>query len=160
MGGYVNPALVDPQSFTSVRHGFRVDRASDTLPAGPGAGTEALFTVSGGRVLILGLIGEVTVAIQNQANDTKLTANPTVGTSVDLCAALNIANDELGALYSITGAFTDAMIGGVAGAVGIPEPFVVPEGTIDLDCAATNTGEIKWSLWYVPLDAGASVAAA
>ena len=40
------------------------------------------------------------------------------------------------------------------------QPVVVPAGTIDLNCAASNTGAVKWSLWYIPLDAGATVTAA
>ena len=73
--------------------GVRVDRATAALPQTAAA---AIFTVTGGRVAIMGILGEVTTAIQNQANNTKLTANPTVGTSVDLCAVLSIANDEVG----------------------------------------------------------------
>jgi hypothetical protein len=38
--------------------------------------------------------------------------------------------------------------------------MVVAAGTIDLDCAASNTGSVKWSIWYVPLDDGAYVEAA
>jgi hypothetical protein len=36
--------------------------------------------------------------------------------------------------------------------------IVVPIGAIKLNTAATNTGAFKWSLFYVPLDDGASVA--
>lgn len=158
MTQYVNPALVDPQSFVSVNFGFRVDRATAALPA---TTAEALFTIATGRVLLLGIVGEVTTIIETQANDTKLTANPTTGTSVDICAALDITADEAGALYGITGTFTDALQGGVAGAVAFPAvPVILPIGTLDLDCAATNTGSIKWTIWYVPLDLGASVVAA
>jgi hypothetical protein len=104
----------------------------------------------------------VTTAIQNQANNTKLTANPSgAGTSVDICAVLSVAADEVGCLYGITGLFSDAMVGANAGATVLPRnPVVLPAGTLDLDCAASNTGSVKWTLWYVPLDEGASVAAA
>lgn len=138
--------------------GVRVDRATAALPQTAAA---AIFTVTGGRVAIMGILGEVTTAIQNQANNTKLTANPTVGTSVDLCAVLSIANDEVGCLYGITGTVSDAMLGVNAGYAPLPaRPLVVNVGTIDLDCAASNTGSVKWSIWYVPLDDGAVVTAA
>jgi hypothetical protein len=138
--------------------GLRVDRATATLPQTTAG---ALFNVVGGRVAIMGILGEVTTAIQNQANNTKLTANPTTGTSVDLCAVLSIANDEVGCLYGITGLATDALVGANAGSAPLPyRPIAVNVGTIDLDCAASNTGSVKWSIWYIPLDDGAYVTAA
>jgi hypothetical protein len=138
--------------------GARVDRATATLPQ---TTQSALFTISTGRVLLFGIVGEVTTIIQNQANNTKLVANPTTGSDVDICAVLSIANKEAGCLFGITGLFTDAMVGSNAGATTWPyKPVVLPVGTLDLNCAASNTGNVKWSLWYVPLDDGASVAAA
>jgi len=138
--------------------GTRVDRATAALPQTAAA---ALFTVTGGRVAIMGILGEVTTVIQTQANNTKLTANPTAGTSVDLCAVLNISADEVGCLYGVTGTVGDALIGVNAGYAPLPaRPLVVAAGTIDLDCAASNTGSVKWSIWYAPLDDGAVVTAA
>lgn len=145
-------------ALAGVVYGVRVDRATATLPQTAAA---ALFNIVGGRVAITGILGEVTVAIQNQACNTKLTANPTTGTSVDLCAVLSIANDEVGCLYGITGTVGDAMLGVNAGYAPMPSrACVVNVGTIDLDCAASNTGSVKWSIWYVPLDDGAYVTAA
>lgn len=51
----------------------------------------AIFNVTG-KVRIISIIGEVTTAIQNQANNLKLVANGTVGNDTDLCAVLNVAN--------------------------------------------------------------------
>lgn len=145
-------------AFTRAILGARVDRATATLPQTTAG---ALFTVSGGRVAITSIVGEVTTVIQTQANNTKLTANPTTGTSVDICAALNISADEVGTLYGITGAFATAMGGVNAGALaGMLAPVIVNAGTIDLDCAASNTGAVKWSLTYAPIDDGATIVAA
>jgi len=103
----------------------------------------------------------VTTVIQTQANNTKLTANPTVGTSVDICAVLSITADEVGTLSGITGLNTDALIGINAGALpGQTRPVVLPVGTLDLDCAASNTGSVKWTVFYVPVDDGAYMEAA
>lgn len=138
--------------------GSRVDRATATLPQTTAG---ALFTITGGRVLMTGIIGEVTTAIQAQANNTKLVANPTTGTDVDLCAVLSTASKEVGTLFGITGTFSDALVGANAGATVWPRNgVVVPPGTIDLSCAASNTGAVKWSLYYIPLDPGVTVAAA
>ncbi|NUS24428.1 MAG: hypothetical protein HOV92_09415 [Streptomyces sp.] len=138
--------------------GSKVDRATAALPQ---TTQSALFTVAGGRVIITSIVGEVTTVIQTQANNTKIVSNPTTGTDVDLCAVLDITADQVGCLYGITGLFSDAMVGANAGATVLPRnPVVVAAGTIDLSCAASNTGSVKWSVTYIPLDNGASVTAA
>lgn len=139
-------------------YGQAVERATAALPQ---TTQSALFNVVGGRIAILGIIGEVTTVIQTQANNTKIVSNPTTGTDVDLCAVLSITAKEVGTLFGITGTFTDAMVGANAGATVLPDrPVVVPIGTIDLSCAASNTGSVKWALLYVPIDDGAYVTAA
>jgi hypothetical protein len=138
--------------------GARVERADASLPQ---TTAEALFTVSGGKVLITGIVGEVGTVIETQANNTKLTANPTTGTSVDICAVLNISADEAGTLYSITGTLSDALVGTTAGAVAAQaKGVIVNAGTIDLDCAASNTGTVAWTIFYTPIDDGAAIEAA
>lgn len=154
---YVRNSGVDPQSFASVALGFRVDKASATLPA---TTDQTLFTISGGRVLVTLLFGEVTTIIQTQACNTKVTSAPTVGTAVDLAANLDISADEAGCLYLVEGDGT-ALVGANAGAAlsGIgASPMIIPAGIIKLTTAATNTGATKWTLYYIPLDDGASVA--
>lgn len=136
--------------------GTKVDKATAALPAST---TGTLFTVSGGRIILTSIVGEVTTAIQNQANNTKLVATPTTGTAVDICAVLDIANDEVGTLYGITGTFATAMVGANAGATPVQtNGIIIPIGTIKLSCAATNTGSVKWSMTYIALDDGATVA--
>lgn len=137
---------------------YVVRRATASLPQTTAA---AIFNVIGGAVEITQILGIVTTAIQNQANNTKLIANPSSGTSVDMCAVLDIANDEAGTIYSITGTLSGALAGTAAGAVaGQATPVIVQAGTIDLSCAASNTGAIRWIVKYRPLDEGAYVTAA
>ena len=133
------------------------NRATAALPATTAG---ALFTVTG-RVKILAIIGVVTTVIQTQANDTKLIANPTVGADVDLCAANDISADAVGTVYSITGTLANAMVATTSG-VGVAQAaaLILEAGTIDLDCAATNTGAVKWKVIYEPVDPGASIIAA
>ncbi len=135
----------------------RTERATDALPA---TTTEALFTIRTGRILVFAIVGEVTTAIQNQANNTKLTLDVATGTDVDICAVLNIANDEVGTLYGVTGVFADALLGAGQALQGQSQAFVLKPGDIDLNCAATNTGSVKWTLFWVPFDADAYVTAA
>ena len=146
------------QAIADNKLGMRVDRATATLPQSTAG---ALFNVVGGAVAITAIVGEVTTIIQTQANNTKLTANPTTGTSVDICTVLDITAKEVGALFSVSTFVTGALVGGTAGAALMPDaPVAVNIGTIDLDCAASSTGAIKWSIFYVPLEDGAYIEAA
>lgn len=152
----INPASQDAAVYAALRAGFKESRASATLPQ---TTATPYFTVAGGRVLAF-FLGEVTVVIQTQANNTKLVHNPTVGTDSDMCAVLSITADEVGILYTLTGTVGDALVGGgQAGGLG-SNPFVLNVGTVDLNCAASNTGETKWECFWVPLDDGATVTAA
>lgn len=141
--------------------GLRVDRATDTLPQ---TADEALFTIAGGRVAITCLLGEVTTVIQTQANNTKLKFNPdAAGSDADLCAVLDITADAVGTLYSITGTPATAMQDSLLFLPpnkGLANPLILSEGALELDCAASNTGSVAWTVYYVPIDAGATVTAA
>lgn len=158
MGTFVNPALVDPQSFTSVNWGFRVDKASATLPA---TTTQNIFTVSGGRVLVPALFGEVTTVVQAQACNLKVTHAATAGGAVDLAANLDINAFALGRLFLVEGDGTALVSNGGAllNAIGTPS-MILSAGTVRIETSATNTGATKWTLWYVPLDLGATVVSA
>jgi len=157
-------ASIDNTFVTKSILGVTVTRA---LAAIPQTGASALFTVSGGLVIVTSIVGEVTTAVGNVANATKLVANPTTGTTNDLCGTLDIDNSEIGALFGITGLKTDAMVGavdpGVSGSTVIPyqRPAVAP-GTIDIDCAGSDGGggRVQWTLTYIPLESGSTVAAA
>lgn len=145
-------------AFTNGLLGEPVERDTAALPQTTDA---PIFTVVGGRVMITQIIGEVTTVVQTQANNTKLIANPTVGSDVDICAVLDITAQEVGGLLGISGLNTDALKGLGAGALPAQERgVIVPEGTVDLSCAASNTGAVKWTLFYVPIDIGASVESA
>jgi hypothetical protein len=150
--------LISGDQLRTLLFGNKVDRATATLPQ---TATGSLFTVAGGRVLVTAIVGEVTVAVQNQANNTKLVATPTVGAVNDLSAVVDIANLAVGGLLGATGLAGDALVKSTGGGVSnLRNPIVVAVGAIGLSCAASNTGSVKWSLMYVPLDNGASVVAA
>ena len=140
--------------------GTPVSRTAQDLYDGS---TTNAFTVSGGRVWLTGLVVEVVdAALDGTADAVKWTANPTTGSSVDLCATLDVVSDEQGTLYSITGVLTDALVGTTAGAVGgMVQMVQINEGTIDLVSAGDsndgNTALQTVDLWYIPIDAGATV---
>lgn len=149
---FYNAGQLDPASGT-----YKVNRATAALPQTTQSG---LFTVTG-RIKLLDIKGVVTTIIQTQANNTKLVANPTVGADVDLCAVNDITADAVGTVYSITGTLANAMVATTSGAgVFQAAPLTIEAGTIDLSCAASNTGSVKWYVEYLPIDPGARVFAA
>ena len=151
--------MIQGDQVRAITQGILVTRATATMPQGV---LGDLFTVIGGRVLIVALLGEVTTVIQTNVNATKLVSNPTAtGTSQDLCATLDITADAVGEMYTISGTVGDALRSDLL--IGNPllqDVLVVSAGTIELSCAGSSTGSIKWDLIYVPLDNGASVEAA
>jgi hypothetical protein len=140
--------------------GIEVVRAAAALPQTAQA---ALFNVTGGRIKLIDIYGEVTVQIGAVANGTQLVSNPTVGADVDLCTDTDINGDAVGTIYGITGTFASAMVKSASGTVVYQAtPTVIPVGAIELDCAASDGGggRVKWTLHYLPLEDGAMVTAA
>ena len=128
----------------------------------PQTTASALFKVQGGRVLVMGIYGEVTTIVQTQTNNAKLISDPTVGADVDLCATLDLTADAVGTMYGITGDFSDAMKTATSGALEIGstdniQGVVVAAGNINLSCSASSSGEVKWSILWRPLDEYARV---
>jgi hypothetical protein len=133
-----------------------VSRATAALPQGV---AEALFTITG-YVELLGIVGAVTTVIETQANDTKLVFNPTgTGASSDMCAVLDISADAVGTYYGITGTITDAMESAIYYCNMLSRPKLLGPGTIDLNCAASNTGSVLWLAIYRPIILGTVTAA-
>ncbi len=151
--------MIDGASVRGVTQGILVERATATTPQGAAG---ALFTISGGRITLVALVGEVTVATENLANNTKIKLNPdATGATQDLCAVLNTQNFPVGELLTITGTVADALVNDLLIGNGtLASPLVLSEGDIELDCANSRTGEIAWAIIYAPLDSAATVAAA
>lgn len=155
---YPNPASQDAQAYVGLKFGFRVARAAGNTAQ---TGVIPIFTIAGGRVVVLGIVGQVTTILEAAANAVKLIANPTTGTDVDLCATVETNGKEAGTLLGITGTFATALVAANAGATVLQATaIVVNVGTIDQSSAASRTGQIAWTLWYLPLDEGATVVAA
>lgn len=138
---------------------YRCERPTGALAQ---TGDLSLFTVTG-YIRAICLFGHVTTIIQNQANATLIKMNPTTGADVDLCAALDIANHAAGSGYTVTGDFSDALqyeaSACLEGETSL-QPFILPPGVIELECAASNTGAVQWTLLYqkITSDAGVVVA--
>jgi len=131
--------------------GFHAERRTRDLPQ---SADETLFRISGGKVLVTAIIGEVTTIIETQANNTKLKLNPTTGSDVDLCAVLDITADAVKTLYVCTGTLANALVSSIGVALLQATPWVLDVGDIELDCAASNTGQVKWDIFFNPIDGG------
>ena len=142
-----------------IGNGRLVARATVTLA---GATTD-IFNVTGGRILLTNIVGSITVIVGGAAN-VYLQADPTVATSATapLCASLDINGYDVGDLLGITGIPTDAMVPPVAGgAIVAPTmKMIIQTGAIEFVCDAAPGGAVLWTVWYKPLDDGASVVAA
>lgn len=130
-----------------------VERAAASLPQST---RHALFSISGGRVLITSLVGEVTTAVQNQANDAYLYLYNGSTQQTQLSGQMSFSNLAV-----------ETLVSGASGPATVVDPelsvgrVVFPSSrTIELSCSASNTGQIKWILTYSPLDPGAKVTAA
>ena len=138
--------------------GAKLDRSTATLPVST---QTALFNITGGRVMLTSIIGEVTTVIETQACNLSLVSTPTTGTGVALCGVLDISADQVGCLYGITGTPATALVGANAGLAPIPTNWsVLPIGTLDWLTAATNSGSVKWSVTYIPYDDGGEMSVA
>src|SRR3954469_25486123 len=79
---------------------IHVRKTAATLPA---TGNQSIFTITGGRVLVKALIGEVTTVNSATATNLKVTSVPTVGSAVDVAANLAVASFEAGAIMVVEG---------------------------------------------------------
>ncbi len=129
----------------------------------PQTAQAAIFTVTGGKVLVTSLVGEVVVATPATTNVVKVTGNPTSGTDVDWTTTTSTASKEVGSVISLPVTAGGALVVANAGAGNAiaPNGYVAQIGTIDLvTSGSAATGTIKWVCTYVPLDIGAAVVAA
>lgn len=150
-----------------LRHYIHKAEPAQTLPATTSA---TIFKVDGGRVRVLGLLGQITTVVQTQTTNTKITSTAksgtsggtTVGTAVDIASNVDLSAAEVGALLWVEGDGT-AMVKSNAGGAFIGTntgEWIAPIGIIQMTTAATSTGAVQWDLWYEPLDEGAYVTAA
>jgi len=138
--------------------GQTTERATAVLTAA----TVPLFTISGGRIKVTQIIGEITTGMQVLLTNVRLQSNPTVGTTRNLCVNTNISGYAIGDLLGIDGINTSALLPPLSSGVVEAQTMgvIVKAGTIDVISSAAPTGSIRWTLKWVPIDAGAAVVAA
>lgn len=123
-------------------------------------GNVNMFTITGGPIKVLELVGIVTTVVQSQTTSTKVTVTTTApAATVDFsAAAVDITGAAAGASIrhiNTTGILTVVTAGfvmeGNAFATNDTQ-YLVPAGTMQVNNAsASNTGAITWYMRYVPL---------
>jgi hypothetical protein len=134
--------------------GSVVSKSTGTLAAT----TIPLFTIAGGLVAVTSLTARVTTAV-TVANSYKLQHNPTLGTTVDLCAATDIGTTDtvLGEILVVTGTkATGLTVGAFQRNVSAQ---IMDVGQIESVSAGTD-GVLLWVCTWFPIEDGASLVAA
>jgi hypothetical protein len=142
-------------------YGNPVLRAAAALPQ---SATQSIFTIIGGNVIITSLFAVITTAVQAQATTFKLNALNTASTGntdLSLAAGSDLTGAAVGTIIGFPNVnVASAAIATIANAGVQNNEFVIGAGTLRAVTTASSTGAWKWYLNYVPLDSGASVAAA
>lgn len=129
-------------------------KAPATLPQ---TATGNLFAVTA-RIRLIEIVAEVTTVIQAQANAIKFQAVPTVGSAVDISGTLDINAFAVGRVINISGTLATAPASNANGVlIGQAGTILIPAGFISLNAAASNTGALKYTIYFEPLDPGAAV---
>lgn len=153
--------ILSPQGVRGASLGIRVDRATAALPQ---TATGSIFTVSGGRIVVTSLVGEVTTVLGATATTLMVVSTPTTGVATTLASATAVTSSAVGSWFTLPATLGSALVvTPVAGAVALPSldlGILVPIGAVQLTTSASDTGSVKWSMTYVPYDDAATVVAA
>jgi len=142
--------------------GLRVDRAAALVITG----TNNIFTVVGGRVMLTCLLGEIVVTIPStltcQISHLRTDVTTPVATVLSI-ASTDVSGFLPGRMFTLPDAVGSALTvsTGSSAALTTKVRYILPTGGLRLVASASPaTGTIKWSVWYWPIDDGAYMAAA
>jgi hypothetical protein len=129
-----------------------------------GGSVADIFTVAGGPVMLVALIGECTEAVSANACAAKLVMDPTTGADTDMCGTADINAMGIGSFFTIDGTKANPAVIAVPGTalplgIGTDIPMILPIGTVDLNLANSDptSGIATFYLAYLPLTPGATV---
>lgn len=159
--GFTGPAL----NVLDSTAGRLVQRAT-ALPPATGASHD-LFSIDGGRVMLFGLVGLITVAVPNEVLSFDLDLDPDDGGADKVLAtALSVQNLAAGVqlrLNTTTGGAFVSHVTTVAASVLLAVPLLLEAGDIRLDVtgggAIGTTARVAWDIVYAPWDPAAVVTA-
>jgi hypothetical protein len=131
-------------------------------------GNNNLFTVAGGPVKIIEIVGYVTTQIEAKSCLINYNFDPTVPSSDTPFGtdgtALEINGDAVGALYTWNGTVAADLVAtdnGVALGCATTSGIIVPAGSLELAAVVSTsaTGAITFYVRYIPLASGATMTA-
>ncbi|MHA1962063.1 MAG: hypothetical protein ACW99U_17800, partial [Candidatus Thorarchaeota archaeon] len=122
-----------------------VAMATDTLL--PQTTETAIFTVAGGPILVHGLVMKIGTVVQTQATVSRWINNPTTGTTMAMCADLDLTAAASGAYYSIVDRISALTLANC----WCSPPIIANIGAIALDTDGSSTGSFTAELWWSPL---------
>ena len=125
-------------------------------------GSDDLFTITGGPILVTEFVGVVTTDIVGVANCHIDLIVTTPSGTVALSTNVAIDNDAAGTSYTFSVADPGVLTPTTAGALeAIPRiAWLCPIGTIKAHCSAARVGVIKWYMKYTMLSQYSRVIAA
>ena len=142
--------------------GIQVTRAAALHPDQT---TEDIFSIDGGRIALIGFLGEVTVAVPAN-HDYTIVFDPDLGGSnITLGALLAVDSDPAGSFYVLNDTLAGALVVStdVVASAALEQPLILAAGDIAWTTAGGGTvgttTRVRWDVWYVPLDDGAVVTA-
>lgn len=126
--------------------------------------TGNVFTFAG-TIEIMAIWGRITTVIENVTTNVKLSVTNDALAAYDICANVDIDNDAVGSLLSITGTAANAMVSTANGVLAPTQASRIiatctTSGAISATYGNASTGAILWQMLWRPLSSGASVAAA
>lgn len=142
--------------------GYTVVRATATTGLAGAAGD--LFSITGGRIMLTSIVGELTVAAGATASTLTLTSIPSTGSNTVIASATAIASSPIGARFTLNATALGALVVTAtqgAAPMGLGYGLIIPAGKITATTSADPTGgpSARWTLTYIPYDDGATVAA-
>jgi hypothetical protein len=156
--------LIKNADVRTIAAGILVTRTAALLPQ---TATGNIYTVTGGRIMVVALTGLVVVATPATVNTTAIGITPASGTAVNnsMAAAVSTASLEAGTMLSIGSTPGSNLVVGTNAGKPVQTTghaaWAIQTGSITVTTTGSAaTGTIQWDLIYIPLDNGAQVAAA
>lgn len=125
-------------------------------------GSDNLFVISGGPILVTEFVGIVTTTIGGAANcHIDMVVTEPAGT-VQLSTDVAITSDAAGTSYTFTVATPGVLVPTTAGALDqVPAiRWLCPQGTLKAHCSAAQDGVIAWHMSFKPLSPNSVVTVA
>ena len=158
------PTPVQNKQIRNASLGFNTLHAAQQVPT-VALSPQTIYTVSGGKILVVSLLGVVTTVMSGTVTTLTVGLTPTEGAGSSAPAALaaagTITSLEVGTMVCLGATAGAALTVGTNASTVLlkPAPIAVSPGAITLTGSATQTGFLRWILTWVALDDAASVVA-